>query len=114
MRSAAPLLFALAAAAAFAAAAAQPAHLAAQVAGPAPNHIVIFLVDALRPDFLGCYGGERGASPNIDSWSREAVLFETAYSNANWTKPAVASLFTGLWPSETGTVRMMNVFPDGS
>jgi len=114
MRSAAPLLFALAAAAAFAAAAAQPPHLAAQVVGPAPNHIVIFLVDALRPDFLGCYGGERGASPNIDSWSREAVLFETAYSNANWTKPAVASLFTGLWPSETGTVRMMNVFPDGS
>lgn len=108
------LSFAVAAAAGLWLSAMQPAHLAAEVKGPPPNHIIIFLVDALRADFLGCYGSTRNASPNIDEFAGKSVVFENAWSNANWTKPAVASLFTGLWASETRTLKMVTQLPDGS
>lgn len=109
-----PLCFAAASAAGLCLAVMEPAHLAAEVTGPPPKHIVIFLIDALRPDFLGCYGGRRGTSPNIDEFAAESVVFENAWSNANWTKPAVASLFTGLWASETRTLKMVTTLPDGA
>jgi arylsulfatase A-like enzyme len=66
-----------------------------------PN-VLVFLVDALRADHLGCYGHSRDTSPAIDALSREAALFETALSPASWTKPSIPSLFTGLYPIQHG------------
>jgi arylsulfatase A-like enzyme len=58
----------------------------------------VFLLsfDTLRPDHLGCYGYFRNTSPNIDRFSEEAVLFETAIAQAPSTKPSHASMFTSL------------------
>ncbi|UCD83237.1 MAG: sulfatase, partial [Deltaproteobacteria bacterium] len=64
-----------------------------------PN-IILALVDALRPDHLGCYGYSRETSPNIDRIAREGVIFSNAISQASWTWPSVASLFTSLYPSQ--------------
>lgn len=64
----------------------------------APN-IIIFLSDALRADHLGCYGHRAAATPHLDAFSREAFVFERCYSQCNWTKPSVASLFTGQSPA---------------
>ncbi len=71
-----------------------------RAAAPAPRqpHIVILLVDALRRDFVGCYGGDGAATPVIDRIAREGVRFTNAYANAPWTLPSHASLFTGLAP----------------
>jgi len=66
---------------------------------PQPDHIVIIVVDAVRPDHLGCYGYSGNVSPNIDRLAQDGALFENAYSNAPWTKPAVATLFTSLYPN---------------
>jgi len=66
---------------------------------PRPGHIVIIAVDALRPDHLGCYGHAGGNSPNIDRLALRGAVFENAYSNAPWTKPSVASIFTSLYPN---------------
>ncbi len=65
---------------------------------PAREHppIVIYLVDTLRADRLGCYGQARPLTPRIDAFARDAVLFENAVSESSWTRPAIASLFTGL------------------
>ena len=60
----------------------------------APN-VVVLLLDTLRPDVLGAYGGP-GPTPNIDRMAREGTTFERAYSTSTWTRPAVASLFSGL------------------
>lgn len=62
-----------------------------------PN-IIIYLVDALRADHLGAYGYLKPVSPEIDRFAREATLFEHAVAQSSWTRPSVASLFTGLWP----------------
>ena len=66
-----------------------------------PN-LIIYLVDTLRADHLGCYGHDRDVSPHIDQFAAGATLFENARANAPWTLPAVASVMTGLWPPSHG------------
>ncbi len=68
----------------------------------APN-ILVYMIDTLRADHLGCYGGEGGLTPRIDAFAKEAVLFERAFAQASWTKASVASVLTGLGPLGHGT-----------
>ena len=69
--------------------------------GARPN-VVVYLVDTLRADRLGCYGHDRPVSPRIDRFAAGATLFENARAQAPWTLPAVASVMTGLWPPAHG------------
>lgn len=71
-------------------------------AAPAPSLVLMVVVDALRPDHLGCYGHSRPTSPKIDAFARDAVLFENAFATSSWTKPSVPSIFTGKLPSGHG------------
>jgi arylsulfatase A-like enzyme len=66
-----------------------------------PN-VIIYLVDALRRDRLGCYGAARPTSPSVDAFARGATLFEHAVAQATWTRPAVTSVLTGLEPLAHG------------
>lgn len=69
--------------------------------GPAPAfNVVVILVDCLRADHMGAYGYQRPTTPNMDRLAAESIVFERAVSASNWTKPAVASLFTGAWVSQ--------------
>lgn len=61
-----------------------------------PPNVLVLLVDTLRPDHLGAYGYDRPTTPNLDAFAKSGFVFKNAYSTAAWTKPAVASLFTGL------------------
>ena len=67
-----------------------------------PPNFIVYLVDTLRADHLQCYGYSRATSPHLDQLAEDGVLFEQAYSSAPWTRPSVASLFTGLWYSFHG------------
>ncbi|GIW42691.1 MAG: hypothetical protein KatS3mg076_3268 [Candidatus Binatia bacterium] len=69
---------------------------------PERLNVVLVVVDTLRADRLGCYGARRNTSPALDRLARDAVRFERAYATAPWTKPSVASIFTGLYPSAHG------------
>ncbi len=64
-----------------------------------PN-LVLIVVDTLRFDHVGSGKGEDDGSitKNIDALAQTGVRFSTAYSNAPWTFPAHASLFTGFGP----------------
>jgi arylsulfatase A-like enzyme len=66
-----------------------------------PN-ILLIVLDATRADACSCYGTERLTTPNLDRLASEGVLFEQAISAAPWTLPAIASILTGLYPSQTG------------
>jgi arylsulfatase A-like enzyme len=68
-----------------------------------PN-VIVYLVDTLRADHLGCYGYPRPVSPRIDEFAAGATLFENARAQAPWTLPSVASVMTGLWPPAHGVV----------
>ena len=65
--------------------------------------LVLVLGDTMRRDRFGIYGGP-ARTPHFDRLGREHLLFERAYSAAPWTKPSIASLFTGLHPSQHGVL----------
>jgi arylsulfatase A-like enzyme len=65
-------------------------------------HVLLIVIDALRADRLGAYGYGRDTSPNLDQLASESWLFTNATSVAPWTKPSIASLFTGVYPSTHG------------
>ncbi|MFN7941454.1 MAG: sulfatase [Thermoanaerobaculia bacterium] len=85
---------------------------AARAAGP-PN-VVVYLVDTLRADHLGCYGYARPTSPRVDAFAREAALFTGARAQSSWTRPTVASIVTGLYPPTHGAMDRANRIPDAA
>ncbi len=69
---------------------------------PTRPSIILLLVDTLRRDYLGFHGFEGPISPNLDWLAMESVVFENAFTQAPWTKPSIASLFTSLHPDAHG------------
>ncbi len=67
-----------------------------------PRGVILIVVDTLRRDALGVYGGPPGITPNLDRWAGEGIRFEQAISHASWTLPATASILTGLFPAHHG------------
>lgn len=66
-----------------------------------PN-ILLFTVDCLRADHLGCYGYPRPTSPGLDLLASQGVVFERCIGQSGWTSPALVSILTGLYPEVTG------------
>ena len=91
---------------------ASPSPLAAARLEGRPS-VVIFLTDTLRADRLGAYGYAGPTSPGFDAFARESILFEDAWAHAPWTRPTVASIFTGLHPSTHGAGGFGNSLGDG-
>ena len=67
-------------------------------------HLVFLVVDSLRTDYLGCYEGVDRGTPHVDELARQGVVFRNAISQATSTRSSVASLLTGLYPSQHGLV----------
>lgn len=66
-----------------------------------PN-VIIYVIDALRADALGCYGNPRGTTPRLDAFARTAIRFEHVVAQSSWTLPSIASLLTGVAPATHG------------
>jgi arylsulfatase A-like enzyme len=68
------------------------------------KQVVLITIDTLRFDRLGLYGyRRRPTSPNLDAWSRGAVVFDRATAPAPWTVPSLSALLTGRYPAEVGS-----------
>ena len=72
-----------------------------------PN-LLLISIDTLRADHLGSYGDSHRLTPHLDRLASEGVLFEQAITAAPWTLPAIASLFTGLYPHHHGAGAITN------
>ena len=88
----------LEAGAAVALAASLPPAVHAAASTPRPNFVVI-VVDTLRADYVGAYGG-RAQTPFIDSLAARGLRFTQFYPEAMATVPARRSILTGrrVWP----------------
>lgn len=62
-----------------------------------PN-VIFILVDTLRADHLSMYGYSRVTSPSLENLAKSAITFTQASAASSWTKPSVASIFSGLYP----------------
>lgn len=67
-----------------------------------PN-IVLVVIDALRPDRLGCYGYDRATSPFLDELAAKGTVFENAHAQGTWTFASVPSLLTSSYRFVRGT-----------
>ena len=63
-----------------------------------PPNVVIIIVDALRPDVLGCYGAQT-RTPNIDHLAQMGTMYRCAYSTGTHTAPSCLSMLTGNYPA---------------
>ena len=77
-----------------------------------PPNVILIVIDALRAGNLGCYGHFRDTSPNIDGLAERGVLFETAITQAPWTKASFASFLTSRYPFQHGIDDWNGVLPD--
>lgn len=73
-------------------------------ARPAPERVILVVVDTLRRDHVASYGGST-ATPNIDALASRGQRFRRALSSYHQTSMSMGSLFTGRTPSiEFGTL----------
>lgn len=77
------------------------ANLAAALKAPQvaarPANVIWISWDSTRADHLSCYGYAKPTTPSLDGFAEQAVLFESAFAQHNWTRPSYASMFTGLY-----------------
>lgn len=80
--------------------------------GASRPDLVFVLVDTLRADALAAYGGDSSLMPALNRFAEGAWVFQDVLSNASWTRPSVASFFTGLLPEEHGAVDRQYRLPE--
>jgi hypothetical protein len=62
--------------------------------GPRPN-IFVFVVDAMRPDYLGAYNPRVDYTPNLDAFARDSIVLHHAYSQYAGTSLSEPALWAG-------------------
>ncbi len=68
-----------------------------------PVNVLLIIIDTLRADHLACYGYYRETSPHIDSLAKEGTRWVNCQTQAPWTLPSHASIWTGLSVEAHGT-----------
>lgn len=64
--------------------------------------IILIVIDSLRPRHLSYFGYSRPTSPIIDQLCCHGVVFRNVIAQSSQTGPAIASLWTGLYPYRHG------------
>jgi arylsulfatase A-like enzyme len=90
-----------------------PACQTLRMSAPAAEASLVLIVnDTMRRDRVGIYGGP-ARTPAFDAFAKQNFCFDRAFTNAPWTKPAVATMLTSLYPSQHGLVTHPKVRADG-
>ena len=80
----------------------------------AMNHILLISKDILKCDYLAPYGGTIDDMPQISAIAKDGTVFMRHYTAAPSTAMAFTSMFTGLYPYQTGRRKYdeVGVFPE--
>jgi arylsulfatase A-like enzyme len=78
-----------------------------------PPDIVLITVDTLRADALEPYGASDTLTPKIAAFAEQSVVYESATTPMPLTRPAHASILTGLYPDQHGVLTNHQVLPEG-
>ena len=79
-----------------------------------PRNVILLVLDTARADvFAPFHPGSQVKTPAFDRLAGSGTVFRKAYTNENWTKPSVATILSGLYPSTHGAKREPDVLsPD--
>ena len=61
-------------------------------------NLIMISINNIGAEHMSLYGYKRQTTPNLDKWSKEALVFTQVFSPASWTLPVATSLFTSLYP----------------
>jgi arylsulfatase A-like enzyme len=61
-------------------------------------NLIVYVSDALRTDYVGCYGARRVNTRTIDEFAAGGRRFDQAFAAAPWTCPSTTSMIAGLYP----------------
>lgn len=81
----------------------------ARSASSSTTPVVLITIDTLRADVLD---RSPSVTPNLDALRQDSLYFTRARSPSPWTKPAVASLLTGVHPLVHGATGLDGRLPD--
>lgn len=70
--------------------------------GPRPRGVLLLTLDTTRADQLGAWGSSSGATPHLDSLAARGTAFLDATTSSPLTRPAHASLLSGVTPLRHG------------
>lgn len=76
-----------------------------------PN-VIFIVVDTLRADAIEPFGSASGPTPAFARLARDGVAFTRAYAQSSWTRPSIATMLTGQYPSAHGAVQKMDFLSD--
>jgi arylsulfatase A-like enzyme len=81
-----------------------PDFLQTKFSNPVKNNtsILVAVLDACAPEFLGCHGNPDSNTPFIDRIADSGIQFSNAVSTASYTVTSVAGMLSGTLPFEHG------------
>jgi arylsulfatase A-like enzyme len=82
-------------------------------AQPPPPDILLITIDTLRADSLEPYGATDTLTPKIAAFAEQGVVYESATTPMPLTRPAHASILTGLYPDQHGVLTNRQILPEG-
>ena len=88
-----------------------PPRLSALTEAP-PRNVVWIVIDTLRADHTGFMGYEVKTTPKLDAFAEKSLMFTQAISQAPWTKPSVATMFTSTYPHQHGALKGLGLKGD--
>lgn len=72
------------------------------------KNLILFTIDTLRKDALGCYGNENGLTPFVDSLQDNCIRFTKAHSPGPYTQAAFPGILTSSYYLEYGRGKMLS------
>lgn len=76
------------------------------------NYVFVVAPDTFRGDRLCKRNSNVLITPNLEAFSRDAVVFENAVAPSSWTLPSFASIFSGLYEYHHQVTRHNALYPD--
>ena len=78
------------------------------------QNIIVIVLDSLSTKAVGLYNEEAevSATPNIDRFFQQSLIYENCFAVAEWTLPSLYSILSGKMPIEHGFTDLRNSVPD--
>jgi len=94
------------------------AMLGLRISHKRPKHVILVVIDALRADHLGCYGGRYqtalgpiSLTPKLDRIASRGTVFERCVAPSSWTMMSVPSILASRFPFVEGDVFNLSFLP---
>ncbi|HOJ33729.1 MAG TPA: sulfatase [Candidatus Hydrogenedentes bacterium] len=71
---------------------------------PSKQNVVLIVIDSLRYDHVVGQRNQEPIMPKLQRFASKSWMYQRATTQATWTKPAVVSLFTSLYPAVHNTL----------